>query len=135
MLRAGPGRLRTSAQRATRATPATQPQRPGSRKTSRAIMNKMSVADKVGQLFVVTFQGNDVATDSDIATLVRDYRVGGVVLHAGQWQLPQRAGRIAKPGGRTHRHAKRSTPEHAAQQIALPYRPVTGAGHQPRPGR
>jgi beta-N-acetylhexosaminidase len=46
----------------------------------RAMMSKMSVADKVGQLFVVTFIGNDLGDDSDIATLVRDYRVGGVVL-------------------------------------------------------
>ncbi len=40
----------------------------------------MTVADRVGQLFLITFQGRDVAPDSDIAVLVRDYRVGGVVL-------------------------------------------------------
>lgn len=44
------------------------------------IMDRMSVADKVGQLFLVTFQGRDVSANSDIAVLVRDYRVGGVVL-------------------------------------------------------
>ena len=38
------------------------------------------MAEKVGQLFLVTFQGTDVSSESDIATLVRDYRVGGVVL-------------------------------------------------------
>ena len=43
-------------------------------------MEGMSVADKVGQLFLVTFQGYDTSTESDIATLVRDYRVGGVAL-------------------------------------------------------
>ncbi len=43
-------------------------------------MQGMSVADKVGQLFLVTFQGNDTSAESDIATLVRDYRVGGVAL-------------------------------------------------------
>ena len=48
--------------------------------TPKQIMEGMSVADKVGQLFLVTFQGNDTSAESDIATLVRDYRVGGVVL-------------------------------------------------------
>jgi beta-N-acetylhexosaminidase len=43
-------------------------------------MAEMTVADKVGQLFLVTFQGNDISDNSDIASLVRDYRVGGVVL-------------------------------------------------------
>ena len=46
----------------------------------RPILGRMTVADKVGQLFLVSFQGNDVSAESDIATLVRDYRVGGVVL-------------------------------------------------------
>ena len=44
------------------------------------LMNRMTVADKVGQLFLLTFMGSDVTENSDIATLVRDYRVGGVVL-------------------------------------------------------
>lgn len=44
------------------------------------ILAQMTVADRVGQLFLITFQGRDVAPDSDIAVLVRDYRVGGVVL-------------------------------------------------------
>ena len=48
--------------------------------TPKQIMEGMSVADKVGQLFLVTFQGNNASAESDIATLVRDYRVGGVAL-------------------------------------------------------
>ena len=56
---------------ATRTPPALTPQQ---------IMEGMSVADKVGQLFLVTFQGYDTSAESDIATLVRDYRVGGVAL-------------------------------------------------------
>ncbi len=43
-------------------------------------MSTMSVADRVGQLFLITFNGNDVGFDSDIAELVYGYRVGGVVL-------------------------------------------------------
>src|SRR5450759_2512869 len=66
-------------QRLATVTPTPSPT-PGKQEDVRGILDKMSVADKVGQLFVVTFQGNNVASDSDIATLVRDYRVGGVVL-------------------------------------------------------
>jgi beta-N-acetylhexosaminidase len=45
-----------------------------------ALLARMTTAEKVGQLFLVTFQGDDVSPESDIAVLVRDYRVGGVVL-------------------------------------------------------
>lgn len=44
------------------------------------LLSRMTVADKVGQLFLITFQGRNVSPDSDVAVLVRDYRVGGVVL-------------------------------------------------------
>ena len=44
------------------------------------ILAQMTVEDRVGQIFVVTFWGNDVGYDSDIASLVHDYRVGGVIL-------------------------------------------------------
>lgn len=44
------------------------------------ILAQMTVADKVGQLFLITVEGRDVSPSSDIAVLVRDYRVGGVVL-------------------------------------------------------
>ena len=43
-------------------------------------MDRMTPADKVGQLFLVTFEGSDTSVESEIASLVRDYRVGGVVL-------------------------------------------------------
>ena len=46
------------------------------------VMAQMSTADKVGQLFLVSFAGTDVGPNSDIAQLIRDYRVGGVVLLA-----------------------------------------------------
>ncbi len=44
------------------------------------LMAEMSTAEKVGQLFLVTFPGTEVADDALIAELIRDYRVGGVVL-------------------------------------------------------
>ncbi len=44
------------------------------------LMAEMSSAAKVGQLFLVTFPGAEVADDALIAELIRDYHVGGVVL-------------------------------------------------------
>jgi beta-N-acetylhexosaminidase len=44
------------------------------------LMQRMSTAEKVGQLFLVTFRGNDVGPDSDIGDLIVNYRIGGVVL-------------------------------------------------------
>ena len=42
---------------------------------------RMSVAERVGQLFVVDFQGGTAGADSDIADLIRAYHIGGVVLN------------------------------------------------------
>ncbi len=47
------------------------------------IIDSMSVEQRVGQLFLVTFQGADTGPNSDIAHLVRDLHVGGVVLSPG----------------------------------------------------
>jgi len=46
------------------------------------LMERMSPTEKVGQLFLVTFIGDDVHPDSDIARLISEYRVGGVMLLA-----------------------------------------------------
>jgi beta-N-acetylhexosaminidase len=63
---------------------ATPPAKPAPKAADvKPLLAKMTVADKVGQLFLVTFQGSDVSANSDIATLIRDYRVGGVVLLPG----------------------------------------------------
>lgn len=45
-----------------------------------ATLARMTTADKVGQLFLVTFRGTDVAPGSDIAHLVQFLRVGGVII-------------------------------------------------------
>jgi beta-N-acetylhexosaminidase len=44
------------------------------------LMERMSSAAKVGQLFLVTFPGAEVTDDAVITELIRDYHVGGVVL-------------------------------------------------------
>ena len=45
-----------------------------------ALLKELSPEERVGQLFMVTFEGSDVSEASDIASLVRDYRIGGVWL-------------------------------------------------------
>jgi len=44
------------------------------------ILERMSPADKVGQLFLVTFEGSEIKPDSPIRQLIEEGRVGGVVL-------------------------------------------------------
>jgi beta-N-acetylhexosaminidase len=46
------------------------------------LLASMTVEERVGQLFLVAFVGNDAGPGSDIAQLVRQERVGGVVLLA-----------------------------------------------------
>ncbi len=77
---AAPARLAEQAPAKPVVPTATPTQSPDRSAEVKAILDKMSVADKIGQLFLVTFQGHDVSPESDIATLVRDYRVGGVAL-------------------------------------------------------
>lgn len=45
-------------------------------------MSRMSVEDKVGQLFIVPFSGSTANPDSDIYQLLTEYKVGGVILLA-----------------------------------------------------
>ncbi len=44
------------------------------------LMAGMDARDRVGQLFLVTFVGDAVSTDTAIADLITNYRIGGVVL-------------------------------------------------------
>lgn len=55
---------------------------PPARPEVQEIVRRMSVADRVGQLFMVTFVGDDTGPGSDIADLIATYRVGGVLLLA-----------------------------------------------------
>ncbi len=47
-----------------------------------AIFDRMTPAQRVGQLFMVSFQGTDTGPQSDIADLINNYYVGGVQLRA-----------------------------------------------------
>lgn len=64
-------------------TPAAAPATRGKEETDalvQAILARMTPAQRVGQLFLVTFVGDNLDPNSDIARLVRDWEVGGVVL-------------------------------------------------------
>ena len=45
-----------------------------------ALLATMAPEDRVGQLFVVNFDGNEVTADSDITLLILSLRVGGVII-------------------------------------------------------
>lgn len=47
-----------------------------------ALFESMSVEEKVGQLFLVPFVGNDTGPEAEITTLITQYKVGGAVLQA-----------------------------------------------------
>jgi beta-N-acetylhexosaminidase len=49
---------------------------------ARAILDRMTVEERVGQLFMVSFQGDSADVESDIADLIVNYQVGGVILLA-----------------------------------------------------
>jgi beta-N-acetylhexosaminidase len=52
------------------------------REEAQALFDSLSSAERVGQLFMVTFLGDTASPESEIARLVTDYHVGGVVLLA-----------------------------------------------------
>lgn len=60
-------------------TPAPGPNELLTQEINRVIAG-MSVADRIGQLFIIDFQGSSPSTGSDIAELIQEYRVGGVVI-------------------------------------------------------
>ncbi len=45
-----------------------------------ALMAEMTPAEKVGQLFLITFDGSEIAPGGPVAELIQDYHIGGVVL-------------------------------------------------------
>jgi beta-N-acetylhexosaminidase len=60
---------------------------PAYTKTVAAVIKNMTVNQKVGQLFVVSFPGTETAPTSDIADLIINYRVGGVLLKAANQNI------------------------------------------------
>jgi beta-N-acetylhexosaminidase len=54
----------------------------------REVFDRMTVEEKIGQLFMVTFQGKDISPTSDIHQLIADYHVGGIIVKRenGNWR-------------------------------------------------
>jgi len=48
------------------------------------LLAQMTPAEKVGQLFLVTFKGTDIDPDSELYDLITNWHVGGFVLRADQ---------------------------------------------------
>lgn len=53
-----------------------------------AILQEMSAEEKIGQLFLVTFDGTDTGEDTDIYNLISEHHIGGVVLRAENNNFP-----------------------------------------------
>ncbi len=52
------------------------------REQAQALLESMDPSQRVGQLFLVTFEGSDASATSEIAELIASYHVGGVMLLA-----------------------------------------------------
>ena len=52
-----------------------------------ALLEAMTVPERIGQLFLVTFEGDRAAANSPIADLILNYHVGGVALYSGNDNL------------------------------------------------
>ena len=66
---------------------------------AKAMLAGMSVNQKVGQLFIISFAGSDVLPGSDIADLIINYRIGGLQLKAANYNFvngPDAPARIAE---------------------------------------
>lgn len=59
------------------ASQATNPQQ-----QARALLESLTPEERVGQLFLVTFQGNEVTPDSAVYDLITNHHVGGVILRS-----------------------------------------------------
>jgi len=46
------------------------------------MLAKMTAEEKVGQLFLISFEGSEVSNNSQLQQLIRQYHIGGVVLSA-----------------------------------------------------
>ncbi len=61
---------------------APQPQEDTTNERAKALLEGLSVEERVGQLFLVSFEGTDVGPESQIYDLILDHHIGGVILKA-----------------------------------------------------
>ena len=60
------------------------------------VIASLSVNERVGQLVMVNFVGDDVSASSDVATLIRDYNVGSVLVTASNGNIVNRGDTAAQ---------------------------------------
>lgn len=85
------------------AVPAVQAQGGGEEAFIAGLLPKLSPEAKVGQLFIVGFNGTEVAGNSDIADLLRTYQVGGVTLSTDNGNISSGADAPVQVAGLTTR--------------------------------
>jgi beta-N-acetylhexosaminidase len=56
---------------------------------ARALLDSLTVEERVGQLFMVTFTGDSIPADSAIVELILGYKVGSVAIQAGKDNITQ----------------------------------------------
>src|SRR5574338_516242 len=54
------------------------------------VLASLTIDERVGQLVMVNFVGDDVSPESDIAGLVRDFKVGAVLVTASNGNVVNR---------------------------------------------
>ena len=65
------------------------------------LLERMTPAERVGQLFLVTFEGSEITPGSPIDRLIRDGRIGGVVLRKANDNLTAGEGAWGRVAGLT----------------------------------
>ena len=78
-----------------------------------ALVSAMTVEQRVGQLFVVAFEGNDADPGTDVATLIQQDHVGGVVLlaaNANFYNTADAPRQVAELSNKLHTLAMGSAP-------------------------
>ena len=88
------------------------------------LLQRMSPEARIGQLFIVAFDGSDTAASSDIADLILNYHIGGVILSADH-------GNIIDNGDRTPIDVARLTS--SLQLLALTTNPDAQTATPPIP--
>ena len=76
------------------------------------IISSLSIDERVGQLVMVNFVGNDANAESDIAALIRDFHVGAVLLSSSNGNVINRgdtAGELATLTNQLQQRAYEST--------------------------
>jgi beta-N-acetylhexosaminidase len=53
------------------------------------MLEGLSPAEKVGQLFLVTFDGAEVSSESDLYQLIKEFHIGGVVIKQENGNIPE----------------------------------------------